>query len=344
MIPREIVTKAVRFQHPHRVPRDCWPLPWAQRRFSEELKALEQAYPRDFADPGIVSKRLPHMKGDIYAEGEHVDAWGCRWMSIQDGAMGEVKEPLVADWPDLGRVRPPYETLEGAFDRVDETCAQTDRFVLAGIGTLFERMQNLRTTQQLFVDLMDQPSELFALRALVHEFNLTVLDKLCATAVDGVSISDDWGAQQALLIPPGLWREFFKPCYRDYADLAHRAGKLFFMHSDGFIFEIYEDLIEIGVDALNSQLFCMDIEEIARRFKGRICFWGEIDRQHVLPSPDLSDVTNAVARVVDSLYDPAGGVIAQCEFGLATRPENVREVYAAWQRLTSRNSEGERGG
>ena len=333
--PRETVTQAVRFEHPERVPRDCWVLPWAVNAYPSEVAALTEEYPMDFADAGVELKRLPHMKGDQHSQGEYVDEWGCKWMNIQEGAVGEIKEPLVRTWADLGRVRPPCAALEGAFDRVDESCAATDRFVIAIMGTLFERMQNLRTTEQLFVDLMEQERDLFALRDLVHEFNLTVLDRLEATAIDAVLIGDDWGAQQSLLIPPTLWRELFKPCYREYVDRAHQAGKLFFMHSDGHILEIYEDLVEIGVDAINSQLFCMDIEEIGRRFKGRVCFWGEIDRQHVLPSPDVSDVTRAVARVVDALYDPSGGVIAQCEYGLATRPENVRELYAAWERLTS---------
>jgi len=333
--PKEMVRKAVCFQGPERVPRDCWVLPWAAKHYPEEVAALREEYPMDFAEAGVELKKLPHMKSDRHSRGESVDEWGCRWINIQEGAIGEVKEPLIATWGDLGRARPPYEALEGAFDRVDENCAATDRFVLGAIGTIFERMQHLRTTEQLFVDLMEQPRELFMLRDLIHEFNLTMLEKLAATAVDGMLIGDDWGAQNALLMPPTLWREFFKPCYAEYVDLAHRTGKFFFVHSDGHIMEIYEDLIEIGVDAINSQLFCMDIEEIARRFKGRICFWGEIDRQHVLPSPDVSDVTSAVARVVDALYDPAGGVVAQCEYGLATRPENVRELYAAWERFTS---------
>ena len=333
---RQIVTKAVRFEHPERVPRDCWVVPWAERRFPDELATLRQDYPMDLVEATLEYKRLPHMRGDRNARGVYVDEWGCQWMNIQDGATGEVKEPLVATWNELGRLRPPYEWLEGAFDRLDEACTATPCFVLGSIGSLFERMQDIRTTEQLLVDLMEQRKELFKLRDLVHEFNLTVLERLVATGVDGIVLWDDWGAQNALIMPPALWREFFKPCYKEYVDLTHGAGKLFFMHSDGNITEVFEDVIEIGFNALNAQLFCMDIEEIGKRFKGRICFWGEIDRQHVLTTQDVSAVTRAVERVHNALYDPSGGIIAQCEFGLASRPENVREVYAAWDRLSVR--------
>lgn len=91
---------------------------------------------------------------------------------------------------------------------------------------------------------------------------------------------DDWGSMHSLLVSPDMWRARFQPLYEDYIRIAHDAGKkVFMMHSDGNITAIYEDLVEMGVDALNSQLFCMDIEELGRRFKGRITFWGEIDRQ-----------------------------------------------------------------
>ena len=333
--PRETVNKAVRFQNPERVPRDRWVLPWAEARHGPELETLEREFPRDFADADVRLKPPACVKGDIFAKGEYVDAWGCRFFNLEDGLVGEVREPLLATWNDLDRVRPPYGMWEGAFDHVDDACAKTDRFVTARMGGLFERMQDIRTMEQLLVDLMDGPRELLVLRDRVHEYNLFLAEQLAQTAVDALTINEDWGTQSALLIPPAVWREVFKPLYREYAEIAHKAGKLFFMHSDGHIMEIYEELIEVGVDAVNSQLFCMDIEEIGRRFKGRLCFWGEIDRQQVLPAQDVRDVTRAVERVANALYDRSGGVIAQCEFGLAARPENVREVYAAWERFTS---------
>jgi hypothetical protein len=113
--------------------------------------------------------------------------------------------------------------------------------------------------------------------------------------------------------------------------MVHQAGKKVFFHTDGNVMDIYEDLIEVGVDAINSQLFCMDIEEIARRFKGRVTFWGEIDRQQVLAFGTVDDVYRAVARVRRALDDGRGGVIAQCQWGIRNPPENIVAVYEAWQ-------------
>jgi uroporphyrinogen decarboxylase len=118
--------------------------------------------------------------------------------------------------------------------------------------------------------------------------------------------------------------------YADYCSILHSAGKHVFFHSDGNISEIYPDLIEIGIDALNSQLFAMDIEELGRKYKGRITFWGEIDRQYVLPFGSVEDVKSTVRRVRRAFDDGKGGVIAQCEWGNDVTKENIEAVFAAW--------------
>ena len=150
--------------------------------------------------------------------------------------------------------------------------------------------------------------------------------------VDAICFMDDWGSQRNLLISPQMWREVFKPLYADYCRLIHDAGKFVFMHSDGHIAAIYPDLIEIGVDALNSQLFCMDIEELSK-YRGQITFWGEIDRQHLLPFGTPDEIRAAVRRVRRALDDGTGGVIAQCEFGPGARPENIVAVFEAWDAI-----------
>jgi uroporphyrinogen-III decarboxylase len=227
----------------------------------------------------------------------------------------------------------PWDLLEGAdWARVNRSCAATDRFVLGVSETRpFEVMQLLRGTTQLFLDLVYQPEELFRLRDRLHEFMLRHITLWAQTDVDGIVLFDDWGSQHAMLISPKLWRAFFKPMYRDYFQLIHGAGKYVFFHSDGYIRPILDDLVEIGVDALNSQLFCMDIEEVGRTFRGRLTFWGEIDRQIILPLARGEWVRQAVRRVRRALDDGRGGVIAQCEFCHDVPKENVMAIFEAWQ-------------
>jgi len=340
MTSRERVRRALRFELPDRAPRELWALPGIAMFRRDEMDALLARYPSDFASPAVTHGTGPDVRygtgyrsrGTPAVVGTYVDEWGCPFTVAEPGVIGEVKAPPLADWSALDHLRPPDEMLELAdFSQVDAGCAATDKYVLAGTTVRpFERMQFLRGSEALFMDLAWGPAELLRLRDLVHEFFLREIECWARTDVDAISFMDDWGSQRGLLISPKMWREFFRPLYVEYVDLIHGAGKQVFFHSDGHIFDIIPDLIEIGVDALNSQLFCMDTEEIGRRFRGRITFWGEIDRQQVLPFGTPADVTAAVQRVRAALDDGRGGVIAQCEWGNDVPAENVAAVFEAW--------------
>lgn len=104
-----------------------------------------------------------------------------------------------------------------------------------------------------------------------------------------------------------------------------------FMHSDGHILSILPKLADMGLDAINSQIFCMGLEAL-KPLKGRITFWGEIDRQHMLPDGSPEDIDGAVDAVYAALWQD-GGCIAQCEFGIGARPDNVRRVFERWTEL-----------
>jgi len=251
--PRELVFRSLRFEPTPRVPRQLWVLPWAECHYPDELAEIRRDFPDDIVSPPVDYPRLPHMRGDFHTPGMYVDEWGCAFTNIHHGIIGEVKNPLITSYEsDLDKVRPPDSWI-GVVDGVNEACGQTDCFMLSLPGVNpFERMQWIRGPENLLMDLMEQPPGFFQLRDRVHRWNLAMIDSWAQTDVDAIGWSDDWGTQRATLISPALWRELFKPLYLDYIERIHAAGKFAFMHSDGHIFEIYEDLIELGVDAINT--------------------------------------------------------------------------------------------
>lgn len=333
MDSRERVLRTLRFEHPDRAPRNLWTLPGVTARRQAEVDAVMARFPMDLGGPEYHYAPGERCRGTPDVTGTYVDEWGCRWEVAQDGVIGEVKGPALADWAALDGYRPPFEVLDGAdLSRVDESCRETSLFVLA--GTLirpFERMQFLRGSQQLFMDLAYGPAELFRLREMLHEFALRELEMWCATGVDGIQFMDDWGSTRGLLISPQTWREVFRPLYAEYCRRIHQAGKFVFFHSDGNIAAIIPELIECGVDALNSQLFCMDLEAIATRYRGKVTFWGELDRQKTLPFGSPEQVRQAVRRVRRALDTGDGGVIAQLEWGNDVPMANVIAAYEAWE-------------
>jgi len=76
----------------------------------------------------------------------------------------------------------------------------------------------------------------------------------------------------------------------------------------------------------------MNIEELGKKYKGKITFWGEIDRQRVLPFGTPATVLEAVTRVRRALNDGTGGVIAQCEWGKNNPTDNIRAIFEAWNK------------
>lgn len=337
LTPRELVTRALRHEPTPRVPRQMWAGPLAAEAYPEALAEIRRSFPDDIVGPQITLPPIEGMRGDPDTPGIYVDEWGCEFVNLLKNIMGEVKTPQIQDYAaDLDKVRPPWAWVDIDRDEVNRSCAATDCFVaaLAPIRP-FERMQFLRGTENILKDILRRPDGFMKLRDMVHEWACALLTKWVQTDIDGVVWYDDWGSQTNLLVRPKLWREIFKPMYADYVKIIHDAGKFAFMHSDGYILDIYEDLIEVGVDAINSQLFCMDIEEIGRRFAGRITFWGEIDRQGILPFGTEEGTRAAVRRVARALYDGNGGVIAQCEFGPEAKPHTVRAVFDEWDRVSA---------
>lgn len=249
---RERVRRALTFQSPDRAPRDLWALPAVGLTQRAEYDELLRRYPMDIRKPYFSPGQSERASGNYAQVGAYRDDWGSVWHVAEAGVVGEVKEPALADWSALARYQPPWELIrQRDLSKVDKECAGSDAFMLSDVTARpFERLQFLRGTETLFCDLAYQPAELERLREMVHEFYLQDIAAWCRTGVDGVFMMDDWGTQQALLIDPQLWRDLFKPLYRDYCRLIHAAGKFAFFHSDGHIAAIYGDLIEVGMDAI----------------------------------------------------------------------------------------------
>jgi hypothetical protein len=334
MTSRERVLRTLEFNSPDRAPRDLWLLPVAKINNGEAaIAAFQQRWPLDITQCCVGRPKARRATGDPYAPGTATDEWGCVYENVVAGVHGEVKHPLLDDYAKLKDIQPPVEFLELDFDQINAWCRQTDKFVFAsGWARPFERMQFIRGTENLMMDIAEDSAEFHALVDLVHGFFLKQYRLWARTEVDALAMMDDWGSQNSLLIAPATWRRLFKPLYAEYVKIAHDSGKKFFMHSDGYINDIYEDLIEIGVDAINSQLFCMDIEDIGRRCRGKITFWGEIDRQHILPHGTTDEVRAAVRRVHANLWQD-GGCIAQFSFEGETRIPNAEAVFDEWQWL-----------
>ena len=330
---RALVYQTLEFSKPKRIPRDLWSTPWANETFNNQLAALQKDFPTDFLRVNGCYGPIPNRKaqGVPFVRGSYTDDWGITWHCGEDGVCGEVKEYLVKapEWGDAAAIDFPLWMRDINKEEINRICRATDKFTIGGpFPDIFQKMQFFHGTENFFCDLMDPPPAMLDFLKRLHIFYCEVLEEFAKTEVDAIAIMDDWGTQRSLLISPELWVDYFKPIYKDYLDIAKQHGKKMFMHSDGQILDILPHLTELGLDALNLQIGCMDMERL-RRFSGKLTFWGEVDRQTTLFFGGVEEVREEVTRIYENLYQD-GGCIAQCEFAKGTKYENVRAVFEAW--------------
>ena len=246
---------------------------------------------------------------------ETLDEWGCLWKRTEVANMGQVKGHPLADWSALRGFRWPdpedpalYEGMADRFTGGDGKYVCTSLFML-----LFERIHALRGFENALTDLYLERERLEELADRIVGYDQGIIGNIASRfpgRIHGFRFTDDWGTELATFIQPALWDEFFKPRYKKIFDTAHRAGWHVWMHSCGKINAILEGLIEIGLDVINlQQPRVLGIEEIGRRFRGRICFESLCDIQHTLPFKGPDEIREEAGLLLDRWSAPAGGFI-----------------------------------
>ena len=336
MTSKERVIKTLTFDNPDRIPVDFWTLPATRIKHGEALDRLKEESKLDILSAPCqvfcgVDADMRHFQ-----IGSFTDTWGSSWVGLQDGILGEVKHPVLDDVSLIHSYKTPKHLLpqkESELEGIQNFVrTHPDKFILGGWIIFFERMQFVRGTVNTYIDIIQESDEFYLLRDMLEDYYTHYLEMVLKTDVDAIVFADDWGSQHSLLISPDSWRKLFKPVYKKFFDRTKAAGKFIFLHSDGYILDLYEDFIELGVDAINSQVWCMGIDKVAEKCRGRITLWGEIDRQHVLPNGNVKDVENLIRQMKEQIWVP-GGLIGQAEPGPDNSFENIRACLQSWNKV-----------
>lgn len=135
--------------------------------------------------------------------------------------------------------------------------------------------------------------------------------------LDGFVIWGDVAYKHSLLFSPAYWREHFRPCVAGIVAAAHERGIPVIYHSCGNVRAIIEDLIEVGVDALNplEAKAGLDAVELRKEFGHRIAFCGNSDIR-VWESGDEAAVRHEVLRKLAAAR--GGGMLFQSDHSVST--------------------------
>lgn len=332
MDKREVVIKAIEFRGPEEVPFWHWITQNTRDKYGQELADFLKDYP-----PYIIE--LGYTVPEGWGSGrEGQDEWGCIFTSLheQRAIGGQYTGHPLSSWDLLKEYSFPDPYAEGRFDKAAEVLEKRpDAYIFGTIGnTLFERMHFLRGFENLLCDFHLHREEVNILADELLEFDLGILEGWKKLGVDGIFTLDDFGMQDRLIMSPAIWREILKPRYEKLFQAVHEANMHTIHHTCGNVVEIIPDLIEIGLDVLQSiQPHAMNIEELGKDFRGRICFMGGIDTQWTLPRGSPEQVEEEVRRCIEVLGMPDGGYIGSppTEILPDTPLDNIKAMYEAFR-------------
>lgn len=292
----EVVSRAITFKRPERIP--C------------NFGAIGHS---DFLG---VSRAYPTTK---LSEQEEVDEWGCIWRKWrQKELIGEPVGHPLENWDSFKKFAWPDPDNPELYANVEAQLQKAgDRFVLAGIDGILRRARFLRGFTNLMMDFYLHPKRVKELIEKILEFSLKVLHNYSKfKGIHGISMPEDWGTQTQPFVRLPMLREFFGSVYQKLFETVHSYGWIMRMHSDGKINDLIEEFIDCGLDVIElEQPQALGIEEIGRRYRGRICFEGSIDIQATLPTENEELIRKEAKELIENWSTPEGGFIAVCYHG-----------------------------
>ena len=167
-------------------------------------------------------------------------------------------------------------------NRAGELYKNTDFALIADdMGTIYEQAQNLRGWTRFLMDLVSNPEFAEYLMDRLVEVNIKRAEKYLEAVgeyAQVVQVGDDLGLQDRMQISPEMYRKRVKPRHRElYKFIKEHSDAYLMLHSCGSIYPIIQDLIEIGVDALNPVQISakdMDSKKLKSEFGRELTFWG----------------------------------------------------------------------
>ncbi len=136
-------------------------------------------------------------------------------------------------------------------------------------------------TENMLMAMIDEPE--WCIDMFNHELDvsLAMLERIwdAGYEFDEVHWPDDMGYKNSQFFSPKMYRELLKPVHKRAADWAKARGLKVHMHSCGDVNPFIEDLIEIGIDALNplEVKAGMNPTELKRKYGQKLVFHGGVN-------------------------------------------------------------------
>ncbi len=298
---------------------------------------------------GVTDLEPEHIRKRNHEREPHspyIDSWGSGQVEITPGHWFPGVHPMAEastleeienyPWPDMSDPTRIAHVREAA----RKLAEQNEYAIMATPWLLFpfERAHAMQGMDVFLLNMGLNPDFAKALLEKILQVCKELMGPFLAELgdnVDIIKIGDDLGTQSSLMISPKMYREFLKPIHADFIQfIKERTKAKVFFHTDGDVFPLIEDFIEIGVDILNpiqtSAGRMSDLPELKKRYGKELVFCGAIDTHRLLPYGTPEEVRQEVRRVIEILGPGGGYMVASVHTIMDdVPPENVLAMVDA---------------
>lgn len=351
MDSRERTFRALVHRAGDRIPVDFWATDAVTRRLEHDT-GLPYAQFLDRYDVDLRYIEGPAYIGPPLAAGQ--DLWGVGRSVVAAGAKGCAESYSEVTDPPLGRAESVEEIEQYGhwpspdwfdYSGIERQCeaVRTQQRVVVFMGDRLNRVAQLkpamylRGAEQILVDLALDAPMVGALFGRIRQFYLDYLERILDAAkgkIDIVVTGDDFGAQDGLLLSPEAWRTHLRPGFAEYLALLKSHKVTSMHHTCGSVVEIIPDMIECGLDILQSiqpEARGMALADLKRKFGARLCFQGGISIQKTMPYGTPDDVRRDVKALADIARADGGYIFCTSHNIQADTPtENILALLDAY--------------
>lgn len=261
-----------------------------------------------------------------------VDAYGNLWTQTEkiahldrNGMFGV--EPEDYEWPTLKDFM--WEGRQEILDEWNENIPE-DKFTMISLGAgHWELTWRLLGVEEAFIMCIAEPERFDYVIGKLDELLNQFLDVLLQTRVDAILISDDWCDQRTCTMGAERWRTFIKPRLAKIYQRIHDSGKYVVNHVCGNVTPLIPDLVEIGLDVLESvQPEAMDVYEIKRMYGDKLAFYGALGCQHLTNFGTPEEIRAEIRKLRREMSKEGGYILSTAKpiEGIVPK-ENVVAIY-----------------
>jgi uroporphyrinogen decarboxylase len=184
------------------------------------------------------------------------------------------------------------------------------RAIIAHIWGILEGTSTLLGIENCWLNLAAEPDLMTAWFDRYADWLCGLVDSCVEAGADIITLSDDWGSNQTMLFSPPMWRRLIRPHAERVVKHALSRGVFVNLHSDGYIMQILDDLVEMGYSSLHplQESAGMDPQAIKDQYGDKFVIYGSLDVIDGLLAYDGDALTEYITERF-RIYADGGGFI-----------------------------------